>query len=362
MWYGCSRTCSRSSAVSGPGFCQIRGRTATRPRSWTSAGAAERHHGRRVDPAAPAAAAASSRDAGRVTGERRRDQVGEVAHRRERAVDRLARQHERRAGARRRATRPRWTRLVEREDLVRMVGEAGRAPRGRTRGRRARATIRAACVAPPSTRWRAASVGDVRRSASAVGSARPSRGRSGPCPSQRSVRWASRPGTDGGAPTPPASIPATSHGGADLPALLAGHPRQPAGDLGGAHRRGTLGLRQRPQQPSRTSRPDPYMTGLKCVVSEPPKISGRDVRIGGAAGVREQAGVVGLRRRRAIDAEPVGEPHRDQRRLRARARTGSPCRGRWPGTALRPAPRLAPARRSATPRPTQHDPTPAPRR
>jgi hypothetical protein len=43
----------------------------------------------------------------------------------------------------------------------------------------------------------------------------------------------------------------------------------------------------------------------------------RDVRLGRAAGVREQARVVGLRGGLAIDAQPVGYPHRDQRRLQA---------------------------------------------
>ena len=42
-----------------------------------------------------------------------------------------------------------------------------------------------------------------------------------------------------------------------------------------------------------------------------------DVRIRRAAGMREQAGVVGLARRRAVDAEPLGEPGRDQRGVQA---------------------------------------------
>ena len=39
----------------------------------------------------------------------------------------------------------------------------------------------------------------------------------------------------------------------------------------------------------------------------------RDVRIRGATRVGEQAGVVGVRRRGGVDAEPFGEPARDQR-------------------------------------------------
>jgi hypothetical protein len=37
------------------------------------------------------------------------------------------------------------------------------------------------------------------------------------------------------------------------------------------------------------------------------------MRLGGTARVREQAGVVRLRRGLAVDPEPLGEPHRDQR-------------------------------------------------
>jgi hypothetical protein len=40
---------------------------------------------------------------------------------------------------------------------------------------------------------------------------------------------------------------------------------------------------------------------------------GGDVRIGGAPRVGQQAGVIGLRRSRAVDAEPIAEPHRDHR-------------------------------------------------
>jgi hypothetical protein len=42
-----------------------------------------------------------------------------------------------------------------------------------------------------------------------------------------------------------------------------------------------------------------------------------DVGLGRAAGVAEQAGVVGLRCARSVDAQPVGQAHGDQRRVQA---------------------------------------------
>ena len=54
----------------------------------------------------------------------------------------------------------------------------------------------------------------------------------------------------------------------------------------------------RGEAPTRTSRPDPYMTGVKMSGQRVAEDLGGDVRIGGAARVGEQAGVVGMRRRR----------------------------------------------------------------
>ena len=84
---------------------------------------------------------------------------------------------------------------------------------------------------------------------------------------------------------------------------------------------------------------------------------GRHVRIRGAAGVRQQAGVVGLRRRRRVDPEPARPAGSRSACCATRARTESPCRGRWPGTGLQSTPRLRPARRAATPRLTRRDTT-----
>jgi hypothetical protein len=56
---------------------------------------AQRRRGRRIDPAALRRRGRQLGDAGGVTGQIRRDQVGEVAHRRERAIHPLAREHAR---------------------------------------------------------------------------------------------------------------------------------------------------------------------------------------------------------------------------------------------------------------------------
>ena len=59
---GCSRTRSHSPAPSGPGLSQIAFETPSRPRPWTSAGAAQRAHLvlRQPEPAPPASAASSA--------------------------------------------------------------------------------------------------------------------------------------------------------------------------------------------------------------------------------------------------------------------------------------------------------------
>jgi hypothetical protein len=44
---------------------------------------------------------------------------------------------------------------------------------------------------------------------------------------------------------------------------------------------------------------------------------GGDLRVGGAANVEQQARIVGLRGRLLVDAQPLAEPHRQQRALQA---------------------------------------------
>ena len=216
MWYGCSRTCSRSSAVSGPGFCQIARVDRHAAQVVDESRAPDRRHARRVDPAMPRRGACELGDAGRVAGEIRREEVGEVAHRRERAIERLPFQHERWGRLAGRAPRPTPTRSrrARGSPCPRLRGT--QPPPGRRRAPARSRTRRTACSTPPSRRCKAASIATwVIRIGKGICSR--SARRSGPLPSHRSVRWTRRPGTEAGAPTSCASMPATSQA-----ALMAG--------------------------------------------------------------------------------------------------------------------------------------------
>ena len=183
---------ARASARSGPGRRPARGRGPARPAGPRQVGG--------VQPARCAAALASSRHAGRVPGQVRRDEVGEVAHRRQRPVDRLALQGQ----PRRRLA---GERLVPR-----------RRPRRRARGSRAAPSASSAAIAgsnaPPgpladdahgARPRRRACAGTSRRgrrarSARAAGSRRPWPAGS-PLPSQRSVSCANSACTERGRPS-----------------------------------------------------------------------------------------------------------------------------------------------------------------
>ena len=76
-----------------------------------------------------------------------------------------------------------------------------------------------------------------------------------------------------GAPTRSASIPATSQAALEGGALLLNHPRESARGLKRAEVRRASRIRQRSEQAHQNLPPDPYMTGLNVIVSEPPKTS-----------------------------------------------------------------------------------------
>ena len=195
-----------------------------------------------------------------VTRQIRREQIREIAHRRERAIQRLPLERRAAGAARRRASRPTPRRARPRRGSPGMVGEAARRPPGRRRAPPGRGP---AARRVPRLR---AGVGRQRppragRSASAAGSHRLSRGRAGP--SRPSARTGGRrgPRTDPGRPSPSASIPATSH-------VAARCGRISRAILGS--RRATWPARTSPRlsgsgsarmSPVRTSRPDPYRTG-----------------------------------------------------------------------------------------------------
>ena len=249
--------------------------------------------------------------------------------------------------------------LVEREDLARHRRRGRRRPRGSNACPARSRTTRTARLSPPSMRWKAASRATCTiRIASGISSpfARPSQ----PLPSQRSVRWTKRSRTGGGRPEPRGEHlrHLADRGQVRIP--LPRRLRQPARDLDRARGRRTSGRRQRAQDPGEhlASRPERH----RGEVGRPR--AAEDLRshlgIGGAARVRS-AGT------RSTSATPLrGRPRGGQRAASrsaccaARARTGSPCRGRWPGTAPRPPPRHGRVRRPGTPRPPPDDGTRTP--
>ena len=133
--------------------------TATRPRSWTSAARRTRDHARRRSRRHRRAAAVRQLGhPGRVADQVRRGEVGEVAHRRERSVDRLALQGQPRAAARRRASRPTPSPSASSARISGgRVGEQRRRSPGRRRHRPARGSRR------PRARRRPACAGRRRR-------------------------------------------------------------------------------------------------------------------------------------------------------------------------------------------------------
>ena len=102
--------------------------------------------------------------------------------------------------------------------------------------------------------------------------ARPSRGAAGPAvPAFGQVGEQARHRS--GAPVCSASIPATSQRGGQGGTRLPDHPRQPPGHLERARRSGRARVGERSNQPGEDLSRDPYMSGLKCSVIEPPNTS-----------------------------------------------------------------------------------------
>ena len=146
--------------------------------------------------------------------------------------------------ARRRASRPRPIALViEREDLAGLVGEHAAIAGSNARPARSR-TTRAACSAPPSRRWKAASRATCTiRSGSGISPVRPA---GLPLPSQRSVRRTKRSVPTGAARVGRSASPRPRTARRHAPDG-AHRPRQPAGDLQRAHRPRAVRVGERAQ-------------------------------------------------------------------------------------------------------------------
>ena len=286
-------------------------RMATRPRSWTSAARRSR-----VAPPRRSRSAGRRRrelrDTGGVAGEVRRDQIGEVPHRRERTVDPLTREHERRPGLAGDDLVPDRRVPVGREDLVRMVGEAGRDLRvERAAGALADEPRRVRRAAQHALEGGVGGdVHDPHRQRDLLALRAPERPLAVPAlreVGEQSRHRRGRPRRRRASPPPrrPPRPPAAASGPSAAARARPGRPG-PA-----PHVR----LRQRPQQPEEHLTARSVHDGVEMRRQRAAEDLRRDVRVGGAADVGQQGRVVGLRRRGAVDAEPVAEPHRDQRGL-----------------------------------------------
>jgi hypothetical protein len=90
------------------------------------------------------------------------------------------------------------------------------------------------------------------------------------------------------------------------------HPQQPAHCVKGAHRRRAVGVGQRAEESGEDLARSPVGNRDEVGRERVAKDLGGDVGVGRAAGVREHAGVVGLRGRLGIEPEAIGESGRDQ--------------------------------------------------
>jgi hypothetical protein len=297
--------------------------------------AAQRRGARRVDPAALRRRARELRHAGGVTGQVGGDQIGEVAHRRERAIEPVAGEHERWARLAGERLLPGRLVLVERENLARSAAEAGGHLRVERTSRALADNARSVLGAPqhaleggvhgdvddPHRQWDLLTLSAAERSPAVpalheVGEETLHRRRKADPAGQHPCYLAHR---------------------GEVRTLLSGQLRQPARDLEGAQGHRPIGLGQRAEKPGEDLAPRPVHDRVETSRQGIAEDLSGDVRIGGAARVGKQAGVIGLRRRRGVDPEPVGESGRDQRAVQTVLERTPLCRGRWPGTAPRPA-------------------------
>ena len=174
---------------------------------------------------------------------------------------------------------------------------------------------RAATSSPARQRCNAASIATCTiRIDSGIASA--AARRSGPLPSQRSVRYARLAATAAGAPVCSASIPATSQ----LAAIAGRDNRTIRG-----RRCAICTARAGPRRPGREG-PDqaghhltagPVHQRVEVLGQRTTEHPGGQMRVRRAARVRQQAPVIRLHRGLTVDTKPICQPHRDHGRLQA---------------------------------------------
>jgi hypothetical protein len=106
-------------------------------------------------------------------------------------------------------------------------------------------------------------------------------------------------------------------GGGEVRTRLPHHPRKPPRNLNRAHRPRALGVGKRADEPSQDFASRPVHDRVEIRRERIAVDLRSDVRVRGAARMGEQARVVGLPAGLAVDAEAVGEAHRDQRAVQA---------------------------------------------
>jgi hypothetical protein len=263
-------------------------------------------------------AAASSRrrqlgHSGRVTDQVWRDKVGEIAHRRQRRIDRLALQGQPRARLAGERLLPRRSPGIERQDLRSLIRKQP-ADNGIERAARPladdpRGELPAAQhslkrgvsshLHDPHRQWDLIALRTAR-----LALAIPALGDMGE----------QRPNGSGQAEPVGQHLRHLAQGG-DLALEQQRQLRNPERKLPRTHQRRVTRWSQRPHEPRHHLGPRPE-PGRKCVGRQRVLIAedlGGDVGICGAADVEQQARVVRLRRRLRIDAQSFAEPHRDQR-------------------------------------------------
>ena len=250
---------------------------------------------------------------GGVPGQPGRDEIGEVAHRRQGAIDPVLGEGERPAWLGRERGVPDGRALVVREDLPRPVGERG-DDAGVECAPRPLADHAHGGVDPadhPVERRVAGDVHDPHGERDLLASEPVRLALAVPALGERPEQRLHR-GRQAEAQREHLRHLAQRH---EMALRLPRRERQAPRDLDRADRRRSVGLRQRAHEPAEELDPraehDRHVLAVQVAAEDHRGVLG----VRGAADVEEQARVVRVRRGLRVDAEALGEPHRDERAL-----------------------------------------------